>query len=592
MSIFEEAKSCFLKGIESLESKSYEQANDYFEKSLRLLPDRVSTITNLSVTKIHLKKLDDAIRLANQSIALDPENFQGYLNLGLIEKERKNFQHAITYFAKAIKINPKYAEGWHNQGVVLNALKRYPEAIIAFEKAHGLNPNFNCLLGTLIETKSTICDWTRFNELTNELNKKIISGGKVTHPFPTLSICSSENLQLKAAKTWVQDQFSFASTTKESFRFRSKNSKIRIGYFSSDLIDHAIAVLTTELFELHDRNVFEVFAFSLSKSDQSAVRKRLEKAFDHFIDCEELDDQAIAQMSNDLKIDIAVDLGGFTNKSRTKVFAFRAAPIQISYLGYLGTMGCNFIDYIIADRIILPRTSYQYYCEKIICLPSYQANTRRVVSDYLFTRKELGLQDSNFVFCCFNNSYKITPTTFDSWIRILKNVESSVLFLYADNEDVKQNLRLEAENRGLDSTRLVFGGRLPKHLYLARFKVCDLFLDTLPYNSGTIASDALWSGLPVLTLSGNTFAGRMCASILNAAHLPELITQTSQEYEDLAIDLARNPQKLSQIKNKLNTNRQSAPLFDTPSFVKNLEEAYKRIYKLSFSDSPLDDILI
>jgi len=281
-----------------------------------------------------------------------------------------------------------------------------------------------------------------------------------------------------------------------------------------------------------------------------------------------------------LAIDIAVDLTGFTQYSRTGIFSYRAAPIQVNYLGYPGTMGANYIDYIIADKTLIPYDSQQYYFEKVVYLPhSYQVNDRqRVISDMNFTRQELGLPENGFIFCCFNNNFKILPATFESWMRILKAVDRSILWLFQDNTWVVDNLKKEAEKQGIAAHRLVFAERMPFSEHLARYRHADLFLDTLPYNAHTTCSDALWAGLPVLTLLGSTFPGRVAASLLSAVGLSELIAFSPKEYEDLAIELATSSEKLAGIRLKLVENRLTAPLFDTPLFTKSLEVAYIRMH--------------
>jgi predicted O-linked N-acetylglucosamine transferase (SPINDLY family) len=284
-------------------------------------------------------------------------------------------------------------------------------------------------------------------------------------------------------------------------------------------------------------------------------------------------------LARSVEIDIAVDLGGYTLLSRTEIFAMSAAPIQISYIGYLGTMGANYYDYLVADRTLIPEEKKHHYSEKIAYLPSYQVNdSTQSLPTTIFTRQDVGLPEAGFVFCCFNNTYKITPTTFDSWGRILEQVDGSVLLIYADNESAKTNLTKEIVLRGIDPKRLIFGEQLPIPEYLARYRVADLFLDTLPYNAATTASDALRMGLPVLTCIGNSFACRMAASVINAVNLPELITTTQEQYESLAIELATNPEKLKIIKDKLVDNLPTAPLYDTPLFARHLESAYLTMY--------------
>ena len=331
------------------------------------------------------------------------------------------------------------------------------------------------------------------------------------------------------------------------------------------------------VFENRDISKFEIFGFSFGPDDSSVMRQRLHNAVDKFVDVRNVSDSDVVTLARDLQIDIAIDLKGFTTDSRTGIFALRAAPIQVSYLGYPGTMGANYMDYIIADPTVIPASDQRYFSEKIVYLPnSYQANdSKREISDRIFTRVEAGLPETGFIFCCFNNNYKITPGVFDCWMRILKQVEGSVLWLVEDNASAAANLRKEAATRGVNPERLVFAKRISLPEHLARHRLADLFLDTLPYNAHTTASDALWAGLPVLTQIGETFAGRVAASLLTASGLPELIVPMPEAYEELAIELANNPAKLAAIKAKLANNRLTTPLFDTKLFTRHLETAYK-----------------
>jgi protein O-GlcNAc transferase len=407
----------------------------------------------------------------------------------------------------------------------------------------------------------------------------VVANEKVVSPFSLLALNDDALLHKKVSEIYIHSKYPFNSALGPILK-RPQGQKIRVGYFSADFKNHAVSILTAELYELHNKNKFEIIAFSFGVDDKSEMRSRLSKAFNRFFDVSGMSDLEIAKLARELQIDIAVDLGGHTQDSGTGIFSYRAAPIQISYIGYLGNMGAEYYDYLLADKTIIPDNSQKFYSEKIVYLPSYQVNDRmRIISEKQFTRAELGLPDTGFIFCCFNNNYKILPPTFDGWIRILNAVEGSVLFLYADNEWAKANLIKEAGLHGIDSVRLIFGGRIPAEEYLARYRVCDLFLDTFPYNAGTTASDALWVGLPVLTLMGQSFASRIAASLLRAIGLPELVTTSRAEYEGLAIELAMNPNKLAEIKFKLTSNRLTAPLFDTPLFTKNLEAAYIQMYE-------------
>jgi predicted O-linked N-acetylglucosamine transferase (SPINDLY family) len=349
-----------------------------------------------------------------------------------------------------------------------------------------------------------------------------------------------------------------------------------------------------ELFELHDKSKFELIAFSFGPDLKDEMRSRVSQAFNQFIDITTVSDKSVAQLSRELGIDIAVDLKGLTKNSRLGIFSYKAAPIQVSYLGYPGTLGADYIDYLIADKTLIPKKSQEHYSEKIVYLPnSYQVNDRhRVIAPTQFTKQDLGLPRDSFVFCCFNNNYKITPDVFDSWVRILEAVDASVLWLLEDNQTAAANLRKEASLRGLDPARLVFAKHMDLPEHLARHKAADLFLDTLPCSAHTTASDALWAGLPVLTCMGESFASRVAASLLFAIGLPELVTETTNEYEALAIELATNPAKLKAIKDKLESNRLTTPLFNTALFTKHIEVAYTEMYERYQADLLPDHIYI
>jgi protein O-GlcNAc transferase len=588
-SLFAEAiktlKKSILKGgefYEALHDLATAQASigdltsslDNYHKCLMFGEKSYELFYNIARTFDELKRYDEAIAYYDRALSLKPDYAEACFNKGVTLNELKRYAEAITQYNKVISLKPDYAEAWSNKGRILNELKRYDEAIDHFEKAISLKPNIDWTYGSLIHAKMKICDWSDFLNSLEIVFQKVMAKERVVSPFVLLALNDDAQLHKKSSEIYVQSKYPFNPVLGPSLKL-SRNEKIRVGYFSADFRNHAVSILTAELFELHDKNRFKTIAFSSGADDKSPMRLRLSKTFNQFIDVSGMSDLEIAKLSRELRVDIAVDLGGYTANNRTGVFAYRAAPLQISYIGYLGTMGAAYFDYLLADKTIVPETSRISYSEKITYLPSYQANDRkRVISDRKFTKQELGLPENGFVFCCFNNNYKILPSTFEGWMRILKAVEGSVLFLYAENQWAESNLKKEAEARGINSSRLVFGGRIPNDEYLARYQACNLFLDTFPYNAGTTASDALWAELPVLTLMGQSFASRVAASLLSAIDLPELITSTQEEYEALAIELAMNPQKLADIKYKLETNRLTAPLFDTPLFTKNIEAAY------------------
>jgi predicted O-linked N-acetylglucosamine transferase (SPINDLY family) len=438
-----------------------------------------------------------------------------------------------------------------------------------------------------------LCIWDDLPNDLNELTKKINNNEKVIEPFSMLALIDDPEIQRKTAEIFSNKKYPKNHDLPEIGLY-PKHKKIRVGYFSADFKEHPVSALTAELYEVHDRNQFEIHAFSYGTDTKDKMNLRIKAGVDHFHEVRTMSHKDVAILSRSLEIDIAVDLGGHTAHARTGIFALSAAPIQASYIGYLGTMGANYYDYLVADQIVIPEEKQLHYSEKIVYMPnSYQVNdSTQSPPKIIITRKDLGLPEEGFVFCCFNNTFKITPTTFDSWGRILEKVDGSVLLIYADNDTAKINLTKEITARGIDPSRLIFGKRLPKPEYLARYRVADLFLNTHRYNAGTTASDALRMGLPVLAYFGSSAISRVTASVINAVNLPELITTNQAEYESLAIELATHPEKLKIIKDKLASNLSTAPLYDTTLFTRHLESAYSMMYDRYQRDLDPDHIYV
>jgi len=575
------------RGIALQELKRYDEALVSYEKALALKPDYAKAYSNRGSVLQALNRNDEALLSYERAIAIKQDYAEAYRNRGVVLKELKRYDEALLSYERAIAFKPDSADGYFNLGIALRELKRYDEALINFDKTLFINPGYEFLFGVRLYTMMHICDWSTFKHHVSQLREKLERHEKASTPFPLLALIGSLLLQKQVSSDYVQEKYS-ANPELPLLVKRSRHDKIRIGYYSADFHNHATAYLMAELFEMHDRSRFEIIAFSFGPDRQDEMRKRVCVAFDRFFDVRTQSDREVALLSRELEIDIAVDLKGFTQDSRCGIFALRAAPIQVSYLGYPGTMGADYIDYLIADPTLIPESCRYGYTEKIAYLPdSYQVNdTKRTIAERVFTRKECGLPEKGFIFCCFNNNYKITPVTFDGWMRLLRQVEGSVLWLLEDNVTAADNLRKEAIKRGIDAARIVFAQRMPLAEHLARQRLGYLFLDTFPCNAHTTASDALWAGLPVLTLAGESFASRVAASLLNAMQLPELITSTQEEYEALAIELATNPEKLLNIRRKLEQNRLTTPLFDTRRFTQHLEQAYSMMYERSQQELP------
>ena len=558
----------------------FDDALAYYNQTLNLATDYFEAWAHKGAIFNELKQYDEAIAHYDKALSLRPDYCIAWANKGAILSELKFFDEAIAHYDKALSLRPDFFEAWVYKGSILSELKRHDEAIAHYNKALAMKPDIDWLGGELLHTKMKTCDWLDYIEQVRNIMNRVAEGRKIVSPFQLLSLLDDPSLHKKASEIYVQHKYPF-NPALGPILTRPVTQKIRVGYFSADFHNHATGYLMAEMFELHDKNNFELIGFSFGPKTNDDMSFRIESAFDQFFHVGDKTDSAIAQLSRNLNIDIAVDLKGFTQDSRAGIFSLRAAPIQVNYLGYPGTTGAEYIDYIVADKILITPDTESDYSEKIIYLPgTYQVNDRkRLISDRQFTRQQLGLPENGFVFCCFNNSYKILPTTFNSWMRVLNAVDGSVLWLLQDSPGAIENLKTAAEGQGVDPQRLIFANRtsLPDHL--ARHRLADLFLDTLPYNAHTTTSDALWSGLPVITLMGRSFASRVAASLLNAIDLPELVTNSQESYEALAIELAKNPKKLADIKFKLSNNRLTTPLFNTPIFTKNLEAAFVKIHE-------------
>ena len=561
------------RGSALAEMMQYEAALASVEKALTL--DRRYAEAHLNKGNIcgKLERYDEAIAAYGTALALRPDLAAAWLGRGNVLRARRSFDKSIAAYDRALALQPDFADAWLGRGNVFYEQRRYNDAFVAYDRALLFKPDLTGAEAARLHAKMHLCDWSNLDAEYAHLISSIRDGNAYADPFSFLAIPSSSATQLQCAKRYVQDQPTFSPVWRgETY----SHERIRVAYLSANFREHPVSYLMAGLFEQHDRSRFETTAISFGPDQDSPMRRRVKAAFEHFIDVAAKDDGEISELIRRLEIDILVDLMGFTLQNRFNVLARRPAPIQVNYLGYQGTMGASCIDYILANSTIIAEDQCAFYTERVVWLPDcYLINDdRRAISEHTPSRRECGLPEGGFVFCCFNNSYKITPEVFDVWMRLLRATENSVLWLIETNSGALANLRREAEQRGVASQRLIFATRASVANHLARHRLADLFLDTLPYNAHTTASDALWVGLPVLTSIGATFPGRVAASLLKAIGLDELITRSLEEYEALALQLAHDPRYLASLKERLAHNRDTFPLFNTARTTRQIESAY------------------
>jgi len=503
--------------------------------------------------------------------------YEGLYYLGLTLASLEKYRDAIFTFTDALKIKPNCVSCFYHIGLCLEQLKDYEKSLVAFQHAYEINPDFDFLIGAILKIKLTIGNWEDFKKYKESLLKNIKLDKFAITPLYLMCIDDNPNNQLITAKKWNQHQIAkhFPISTPS---IKKIEKKIRIGYFSPDFRQHAVSYLIAGLIEKHNRNIFEVYAFSF-RADNSNMRDRLKQTFDKFIDLEKMSDKETVSLAKKMNIDIAVDLGGYTQFTRPSIFHSRVAPIQINYLGYPGTMGSECYDYILADKIIIPETDHKYFSERVLYLECYQPNDhKRYKPSGTTTRAEYGLPDNKIIYCCFCNNFKITPTLFESWCRILKRTENTVLWLLEDNSVFKLNIIKHAISTGIDPQRLIFAPRVNTPEHLERLSLADICLDTFPYNGHTTSSDSLWCRIPIITIQGNSFSNRVTSSLLSYINMSELITKTYEEYENLAVFFASN-KNISEIKHALKEKILISNLFNIDYFTKNIENIYCKIHK-------------
>ena len=555
---------------------AYGQASESLSAVVTQPQARAEDFLNLGFVLRKVGRTAEAITCFDRAIELRPDYEKAFVMRGSALQAMNRLEEALTNYQALLQVKPDAPHAHFNIGSVLYELGRLEEAQLYLIFALHKNPDHPFLPGLVAYLSALKCDWAVLDAVIPKIAEGLIVSKPTAKPFCLFPLTDDPLVLLNAARSWVENKVG-VSQQLLPIRQSGKRDKIHVAYLSADFHDHATSHLMAHLFECHDRSKFEISGISFGPDSTGLMRSRLVAAFDRFEDVKQLTDVEVANLCRSIGVDIAVDLKGFLRDARPGIFAARCAPIQINYLGMPGTMGAPFIDYIIADRTLIKDTDLQFYSEKVIWMPhSYQVNDKkRYIPRGKMSRKEVGLPENAFVFCCFNNNYKILPTTFDIWMRALHRVPGSVIWLLEDNPSVAWNLKREAIARGIPAERLIFAKRTSPAAHLERQTLADLFIDTWPCNAHTTASDALWVGLPLVTRSGRSFASRVAASLLEAVHLPELITHTDDEYEGKIISLANDPATLHRYRQHLRAVRDSCPLFDCERFTHDLETGYQ-----------------
>ena len=574
------AKAHFKLGNLLFEQGRPDEAVARYRRALSLDPDYAGAHNNLANVLSARGSLDEAIAHYHAALALKPDMANIHYNLGNALVKRSKLDEAAAHYIRALALRPDFAEAHYCLAGIFSRHGHLEDAIAGCRRALELKPEFPEALAQLVMLRMQACDW-RDAEADAERVLAYMRQNRGSIPAANF-LCqeSSAADQLLAARHWAQ-----GLELRDGERFQHtppmSKGKVRLGYLCADYHAHPLAHLVVDMIERHDRRIFDVVAYAIGPDDGSDMRRRVVAAFDRFVDLRDLDDREAARRIHADGIDILIDLTGYAENGRTRILSLRPAPIQVNGIGYTGTTGAAFIDYIIVDPFVAPMDQQPFYSESLVHLPNcyMPSDSKRPVSEGAPRRADCGLPPEAFVFCCFNNRYKITPRFFSAWMRLLQGVPGSVLWLLEWRPSVQDNLRREARERGVEAERLVFSRPVPLAEFLAMIRLADLFLDTLPYNAHTTANDALWAGLPVLTCVGATFAGRVAGSMLCAVGLPELVTWSLEEYERLALALARTPPMLQELRARLALDRSTMPLFDMARYTRDIETAYMQMWQ-------------
>ena len=567
-----------VKGIALNALVQYEDAIVSYKEAINLKPDNFQVFNNMGISFKALQKFEESKLNFKEAIKLNPNYVEAFKNYGNVFSLIGNFEEALLNYKKAIKLNPTYLEALRGQASTLQDLKRLEDSNKVWEKILEINPQSDYALGNIIHNKMQLCDWSDFDKQINILKKSLKKNLKVVAPFILLGLIDQPDYHKLASQIYCSDKFSQFLEKKKLNQYKD-HKKIRIGYFSAEFHQHPVLQLMMDVYKNHNKNKFEIYGFSHDPEGENIYRNEAKGYFDKFIDITKMNDDVVVKLCREMEIDIAINLTGHTEDARGKIFALRVAPIQINFLGFSGTLGLTSMDYILSDETIIPKDKKNNYTEDVLYLPFYQPNPSNIIlSKKKFEKEDFNLPKNSFVFCCFNNNYKITPQIFQSCMKILNQVEGGILWLNKKNEVVTSNLHKEAKKLGINPDRIIFAPRMTLiEDHLARYRFVDLFLDTFPYNAHTTASDAIRMGAPIISLMGQSFASRVASSILKRMDLAELITHDIEAYENLAIHLAKNPNKLNSIKNQLKNPLRLQKIFNSEEYTKDLEKIYESV---------------
>lgn len=579
-------------GLIYLLQKKYDKAEICYKKTIKIKPDYFPVYINLGDALLKQGKTKEAEDCYIQSIEFKKKNPEAYNNLGVALQKLGKIKEAKIAHEQALKYKDNYAEAHYNLGFCLQRLNNFDEAISSYKKALNVKPDYASAESHMLDLLKHMCDFDISSKLLESSSRLGIST-KPVQPFPLLSWTDNAEHHFLRSKKYIDENFKLVPNNILK-KNQSHLGKLKIGFFSADFRDHAIMYLISGLFREYDKKRFEFYLYSFGKDESLKWHDLLKENVDKFTDVMDLSFQEISNISQKDDLDIAIDLMGYTKNNKLGIFKYRIAPIQINYLGYPGTIGADYFDYIIADQVLIPENQKKFYSEKIIYMPhSYQPNDNKITIPKQYTSKsDHGLPNDGIVFCCFNQNYKIGISEFNIWMKILKKIDKSVLWLINSNNWAKNNIFKRAESNNINSSRIIFANNLPHLEHLERHRHADIFLDTFNYNAHTTASDALWAGLPIITKQGSQFAARVASSLLTALDLNELITHTDEEYEALILDYASQPLKLKEIKEKLNKNKNDKPLFDTQKYTCDFESAMLEIHELYLNDEKPRNIKI